>query len=334
MLFGNCIIVKGYHESIICDLEKGRFLPTSNKILDVIKVNETNRLPITEIKNHYNNKFDNGIDVLFDYLIKQGYGFFTKTPDFFPKISLEWDSPFPLTNSVIEIEKDSLSLGINGIMQIVKIGCQAIEIRLLSDIDINSIKKILDIINASRTSCVYLIIKYNPKINSDFLTELYLKWDFISSIVVHTAPKIEKISKSLPDDLKERITIKNTKLYGEKVLSKLNPIMVINLDSFTEAINYNLGLNRKLSINSKGEIKNYLNHKKVFGNIFCDKIEEILDSHTFIEKWFVTKDQIAICKDCQYRYFCMDNSDLIVKKGHYHRITKCNFNPYKNTWDS
>jgi len=51
------------------------------------------------------------------------------------------------------------------------------------------------------------------------------------------------------------------------------------------------------------------------------------------EKRFISNDIIEKCKDCQYRYMCLSNSDIEEKAGKFHKINSCTFNPYENKWE-
>lgn len=46
----------------------------------------------------------------------------------------------------------------------------------------------------------------------------------------------------------------------------------------------------------------------------------------------VKKDLIETCKDCEYRYMCLDNRKTQENKGKYSYENKCNYNPYSSTW--
>lgn len=49
--------------------------------------------------------------------------------------------------------------------------------------------------------------------------------------------------------------------------------------------------------------------------------------------WNITKDQIEVCKNCEFRYICPDNRiPLKRKENDYYHQTDCNYDPYKNKW--
>lgn len=43
--------------------------------------------------------------------------------------------------------------------------------------------------------------------------------------------------------------------------------------------------------------------------------------------------EIEKCKDCQYRYQCISNSNIKEIEAKYSKIDSCNFDPYQNVWN-
>jgi MoaA/NifB/PqqE/SkfB family radical SAM enzyme len=53
----------------------------------------------------------------------------------------------------------------------------------------------------------------------------------------------------------------------------------------------------------------------------------------FIENWNISKDEVEICRDCEYRYACTDCRAFTDKKANkYARPSRCNYNPYQGLW--
>ncbi len=332
LLYGACIPVEGIAESIIYDLSRCCYLPLSNLIYDVVHVCESNGYSIEQIKEHYNGQYDAGIDELFKYLYNKGYGFYTNEPQLFSKISLEWDAPYLLTNAIVEFDYTSLDVGRKAVLQLNDIGCQAIELRFLDVLSLSDISLLVEEAEHGKYECIFLYIAFSEKYSFEDILNLYMEHKLIGLLIIHSSPDDYDFSQLLPHHMDGRIKQVKKKLHSNSadIISLSN--MIINIKSFTEAWNYNLGLNRKVSITSKGEIKRYLNHKKVFGYIGTDSIVDVINQKSFQEWWYVTKDRIEVCRDCQYRYMCVDNSEIVVAGEKYKRNGICDFNPYQNKW--
>jgi hypothetical protein len=53
----------------------------------------------------------------------------------------------------------------------------------------------------------------------------------------------------------------------------------------------------------------------------------------FKKLWQITKNQIDVCKDCEYRYMCTDCRCFIKDPQNiYSQPSKCNYNPYVAKW--
>lgn len=73
--------------------------------------------------------------------------------------------------------------------------------------------------------------------------------------------------------------------------------------------------------------------EKSFGHIKDTTLIEAIDKPKFKEFWNITKDQIHVCKDSEFRYVCTDcrayieNPEDILSKP-----LKCGYNPYTGEW--
>jgi SPASM domain peptide maturase of grasp-with-spasm system len=107
-----------------------------------------------------------------------------------------------------------------------------------------------------------------------------------------------------------------------------------NIQTFTESHHHNSCLNRKISIDTEGNIKNCPSMSQSFGNIRDTTLQEALDHPDFKKYWNVTKDQIEVCKDCEFRYICTDCRAYIENpEDMYSKPLKCGYNPYTCEWE-
>ena len=71
-----------------------------------------------------------------------------------------------------------------------------------------------------------------------------------------------------------------------------------------ESQSYNTCLNRKVSIDPKGFVKNCPSTIETFGNVEDIKLKDLITNKEFIKMWGISKDQVLDCKVCEYRYIC------------------------------
>ena len=103
---------------------------------------------------------------------------------------------------------------------------------------------------------------------------------------------------------------------------------------FYESQCHNTCLNRKVCIDAEGNIKNCPAMAKSYGNIRDTTLEEAINKPGFKDLWFICKDQIDVCKDCEFRYMCTDCRAFIKDPENiYSQPAKCTYNPYICLWE-
>ncbi len=73
---------------------------------------------------------------------------------------------------------------------------------------------------------------------------------------------------------------------------------------------------------------------EVVGNINNESLEKILKTPKIREMWNITKDNVQICSDCEYRYICKDCRALsksVYSKDNF-PFPRCTYNPYLGEW--
>jgi len=329
-LYANCIAVKGARESFIFDLENESYFQIPNLLFDILEENRINDICINILKSRFQNKFDEGIDSFFNELAKNKIGFFTSTSDLYPELNRQWFSPFLITNSIIEFSKASPFNLKDILCQLNELGCLAIELRV-KDENHEIISNVLSFFKQSRFRCYVIFIEYSTnKFSEEFIK---IARSFKRIVYVHFFSAPDAFVRKYQG--KENIFANNISLEEyEKDISSSDFKINVNIEIFMEAQNFNIGLNRKVCIDEKGCIKNYINHKKVFGKVMYDDIRYIVEKKEFQEKWLINNDNIAKCKDCQYRYVCVSSSDIQRENGMFYKVNLCKFDPYINTWES
>ena len=112
---------------------------------------------------------------------------------------------------------------------------------------------------------------------------------------------------------------------------------VLNQLMYAESQQNNTCLNRKISIDKDGYIRNCPSMPQNFGNIKDTTLSDALNHPDFKKYWNVTKDMIEVCKDCEFRHICTD-CRAYTERTHFEedidlsKPLKCGYNPYTNEW--
>jgi SPASM domain peptide maturase of grasp-with-spasm system len=331
-LFACCIPVKGAERSVICDVQRGEVNLIPNDLLEIL-IDHSNQ-NVEQIKTIYGEDNKEVIDEYFDFLIKKEYGFWCDELELrlFPPINLQYETPFHITNVIWDVDESSSFDMESVILELENLGCIDLQVRFFCLTSLDYLLRLCELFENKRVKSIHLILKYNLSIDKDEYVKICKKYLRICAITIHSAPKNESIDLKIDN---------NTFIaFTQQVISDVSHCGVIdsryfiaNLPLFTEAQKHNTCLNRKISIDVNGEIKNCPSMTKSYGNIKDTTLAQALEKEGFKDMWYIHKDQIEVCKDCEFRYICTDCRAYIQDPNNiYSKPAKCSYNPYTATW--
>lgn len=327
-LFSNCVPVKGAKRSIICDLQRNTYHLIPNGLYEILS--DHNDLTIEQIKSLYNHNYDEIIEQYFGFLYEHEYIFDCKKSDFklFPPLSMEWHEPHKITNCIIDSKENSNHDFQNIFSQLEEIMCPYLQLRFYYEVPFKDLVSIVSKLENSSVISVELIIKKSDLYSIENLKNLMSDFPRVNLIFLHSSEKFEVTEKdenqvgnivNIPDKLESASDCGNI---GRNYFS-------VNVKTFTESQNLNTCLNRKISIDVSGEIKNCPSMVKSYGNIANIKLEKVIEKKDFKEIWAISKDKIEVCKDCEFRHVCTDCRAFIEDNANiYSKPLKCPYNPY------
>jgi SPASM domain peptide maturase of grasp-with-spasm system len=338
-LYSNCLPVKGKNNSIICDLQRNDYEFIPNDLFNILKKFDGKK-SVDEIKFIFENLYDDIIDEYFNFLFEKEFIFFTNTPKYFPKMDLSFHYPFEVSNAIIEIGVSSDYNIFKTLIKLDNINCKFIEIRFNNSILISKIEDILDFVSSSKMiiSSISFIVPFSDNLKEDFVQKLITNYPRLSSLIIYNSP-VEYYIK--PDKNSGALVVYTTKNIGNnKHCGKINPHnFTSNIQMYTESVNHNSCLHKKISIDAEGNIKNCPAMSQSYGNIKDTTLEEALHQKDFKQYWNITKDEIEVCKDCEFRYICTD-CRAYTERTHINKDQldvskplKCGYNPYTGEWE-
>ena len=323
-LFSNCISVKGNNRATICDLHRSKiyFIPNSLYYL----LTQQKNACFDEIIMLYPNDTVI-IKEYFDFLLNHELGFWCDSPNNFPDLNLEWDSPEIINNAIIEA--DNLFNQYDSIInQLIDMHCKFLEIRFYNLTDLSLVTLILEIIRKRRIRGIVIYYKFKDEKELNEISKLVRTNLRIGKFIIHSTPKHIETDN-------DRIEFNNQPIDSNISCGNiLQNYFSVSINTFTEAQKHNTCLNRKISITADGFIKNCPSMKENYGHISNTTLKEALEHPDFKKYWYVHKDQIEVCKDCEFRYICTDcrayieDPDNILSKP-----LKCGYNPYTCEWE-
>ncbi len=333
-LFSNCIPIKGYLNSIICDLQRELYYPIPNDLYDLLTELENSNFE--NIISHYGIDNETIIYEYIDFLTEHELIQFLSTSDYdrFPKMELMWESPSIITNAVIHLDINNiLSLQIT-FAELQKLGCKNLEliVNVNNELGFEKILKHLsNYVSESKFSCINITSNF---IDIDYLMHLdSVIWleNRLGVLIIYNAPHSKVLKEGSMNSV---YLIKQNIFYPLSCGQVSLPYLHANVPLFTEAQQHNTCLNRKISIDVNGEIKNCPSMAKSYGNIKDTTLAEAIEKPGFKDLWFINKDKIHVCKDCEFRYICTDCRAYIENpEDIYSKPLKCGYNPYTAEWE-
>ena len=334
-IFSCCNLVRGANRVSVYDSQRSEiyFLPLS--ILSLIDF----KFMTIDI-NYYRQSLESESLIVFEeyilFLLENEIAFICKEEEIenFPEINAEYLFPSHISNIVI----DSCGHEINFIddfflRQLEMLCCNYIQLRFFGEITMKELQLILDRLNPTQLKAIEIILPWqqcwseenalpfikanrkvrNLNITNALVTKIVQKEDYLDGALVYSEQKVDK------------------SIYcGVVQLEQFS----VNSLHFAESQQHNTCLNRKIAIDIEGNIKNCPSMVKSYGNIKDTSLIDVVNNPEFQKVWHIKKDEIAKCKDCEFRHICTDCRAYVENpEDQYSAPLKCGYNPYTCEWE-
>jgi hypothetical protein len=314
-----CIPVKGYNRAIIYDILRKDYFFVPNEYYTILNTNDF--IPFLKIKDTDERQ------ELVNFLIQEEIIFELSDPDQrkrFTPLDRNLHTPNQFSNLVVHANIDHNFFDFIAEEYLMNISIIAPEL------DANLLK-IVEKINTLETDGIYLYIEnFNAELFEEYC-EAFSAHQLVFSVNffgTSTTAKTKLISNIYYNFFEESFADYKSKL----TIDKLD----INGEHFFEAYNYHSYYFGKIYIDAAGHIKNGLNNSASYGNIQCMSKAQFLNtisSSAFLELGNIKKSDTLVCKDCEFRYMCVDSRVPIKGDEKWYHETECRYNPFMSKWD-
>ena len=341
IISSSCKITKGKKRSLIVDYLRKELYFIPNDYYELLS--NIDRKTIKYAFNYVNKDNHDDLVNFINYLIENEIIFLNKNLDLFPVISNELEENYYLRDAIIEIEdnQSSFEVFVKTINQLQDLGCNDLQIRFPLKISTNFILMILDEIDKKNINYVELHINFNENINEDFLLGLIEKYSVVSHIFVYGFSCDKIVTHKIKKKDYYPLLLGNI-YYIKDTFDNANGCGKINKESlefnsiyrYNELKKRNGCLFKKVTIDKCGNIKNCPLMSMSYGNIKNDQIKDIIKLPSFLFLGNIKKDDIDVCKECEFRYACSDCRAFIQNYNNiYSKPLKCGYNPDTCTWE-
>jgi SPASM domain peptide maturase of grasp-with-spasm system len=330
-LFASCVPVRGAARSTLCDLQHARFELIPNGMHEILT--EHRGRTVAEVKAAYGHQFDSVVDEYFDFLVERGFGFWTREPDAFPDLDLEWERPERITNSIVDVGPSSRHDFASIFRQLDDLGCKALQLRFFRACGVDEVSSILRHARAGRLRSVELLVPHAAEWDFAGVERLCAGHPRVSAVFVHSSPAT---APARPTATGAHVFFMTDRVDSAWHCGQVHPdYFVAAMEPFTEALRYNSCLNRKMSVDEHGEIRNCPALPASFGNVANTSLHAALAHEEFEALWRINKDQIDVCRDCEFRYVCTDCRAFVSDDAdRFSKPSRCAYDPYTAEWAS
>jgi len=331
--YSSCVLVRGFRRSVIYDLQLGDFYFITNKLYEILYENDN--LDFEIIKSNYSKDVHSIIDEYISFLIEKNVIFECEpeVAELFIDLPTEWDYPGEISSAVIELDSNTIIPLEKIINDLETLGCQDLQIKLFDKDILIGFEEKLDLFEGTIIKSIELLVE-SPIGYSDLYEvaeSLCKKYPRIYN-VIFCGTELNKNIKINPNNMGNIVLTKYSLNIGveERKVAMLNGF-IPNIFKYTEALSFNLYFNKKIYIDRLGKVKNGEYQLNNFGDVREKSILEICTTEEFKKLGNVEKDQIKVCKDCEFRYMCVDfriperDSD----SEYFYYKNPCNYDPYK-----
>jgi SPASM domain peptide maturase of grasp-with-spasm system len=329
ILHPTCFPVKGAKRSVILDLQRQElsFIPNDLYYL----LNNCNKKRLREIYSAYSESEKETVEEYIEFLISNEFAFLGSQHDanLIDELDLQWDYFGRVSNGIFEFATHSEEYFELFCEQLNKLGCSAIQIISYDfEITINRLEKILNHLQVlSFIDHIELVLPYSTLYSQEFFDSFFVRYFKINSVIIHSSPYNLGGQESLIVFVSEPIS--SNHLCGQVSIKDF----AFNVTHVSESMKHNTCLNRKISVDKNGNIKNCPSMLPSFGHISNTPLKDVISKGAFKDIWNVNKDQIEVCKDCEFRHICTDcRAHTENPNNLYSKPAKCKYDPYSATW--
>lgn len=330
-LFANCIPVDGASRSTICDLQRGEIHIIPNDLYLILQ--ELEIKSIEKIKEIYGEDNIFVICEYIDFLIEKELGFICDEDEveLFPKLDIHFEAHSEVMNAIIDVDQYEQPFE-KIIAELSYLRCSYLEIRCFSIVSMNFLNNIMKLLEGSPIKGVIFFVMYSPQLTEQEIATFCGNYLRVKSVTVHSTPFLY-ISSCNSIDNKNIIFISEI-IKDERHCGFINPkYFSINIETFSESQKHNTCLNNKLSIDKNGYIRNCPASKNNFGHIESNFLIDVIRNSVFTSSWHINKNEIDICKICEFRHVCTDCRALIKDENNFlSKPINCTYDPYKAIW--
>jgi SPASM domain peptide maturase of grasp-with-spasm system len=341
-LYADCFAVRGACKSAIYDLTRHEIVRFPSAYLDILDAAQKDTVG-SVLSRAQDEPSRQSMVEFFELLIQKEFINLTVDPGVLPGIKEVWDSPCHIQNAIIDI-KDHAHDFESIFKQLDQLGCEIVQIRCFTNLhSLDEMQNIVALASHTSVQGVELLLKYDPRYSDEAYVRFMESVPIVSLLTIHSSPVDRELVTTFGCGNEAEASISKKLFLVKDRISSEHHCGVIHAGNVTpptaalffENRLHNGCLNRKISIDAEGSIKNCPSMSASFGHHTRTRLRDVAMDNRFRSAWHIKKDMIKQCQDCEFRYACTDcRAYLQDPRDILSKPLKCGYDPYTGTWDN
>lgn len=333
LLYECCQLTKGYGRTLLVDMQRKNIEFLDNELYELLTF-KARKNTVREMLGAYSDEDKQIVTEYIEYLLAGEYAFLCEKAEvaFFTSLNKEWDYFSVINNCILDIDTPALDFHLYEkiFRELDALGCENLQIRCYSGISQQFLASMLDTLTSTNIFRIELLLKHTGEYTIDACKNILQQYPRINELIIHSYEK-EEIVKLESDQI---FFLTEQNISDESHCGIISTAYFnIDIQHFTESFGHNTCLNRKVGIDSKGNIKNCPSLKNIYGNIATDSITDVVHTEPFRATWFIAKSQVETCKICEFRNICTDCRAFHQEDINTNKPYKCTYDPIEMVWN-
>jgi SPASM domain peptide maturase of grasp-with-spasm system len=328
-LFAGCLPVRGARRTVIVDTQRQKhyFVPNglhallgSGHYFDVQAALAAHAEQQEVVRQYV------------DFLLQHELAFLTDEVERFPSLDLTFGSPETISNAVIDVDAGSgfdfgqLAAQLSGLK------CKALQLRFADEWSCAQLQQVLTAFADSTLRHVEVFAPDHPSFGETALADLAREVPRLNVLNLYGAAT-NTVRWYRKYDL--RVVYVQEQLRFPGCCGVVQPhYFTYNITHVTEAAAHNSCLHKKIAVDARGNIKNCPSMSRSFGNVREHTLAAAVEQPAFRQVWDITKEQVRVCQDCEFRLICTDCRAYTEDPADaYSKPLKCGYDPYAARWE-
>lgn len=309
-IYAFCFITKGKSLFSIYDSVRHTIHQFDIWLYDIANYHLRNKT-INKLMLDYNIEEQKYISEFVNYITENDLGRFVDDISLFPLLKEEWDKPYKVKKAIIDIK--NIWHNLDAIFtDLTELLCPKIEIRFYRSVSIEELNILMSVFSKHNFAALYILLPLENNNTKEYIEGLlsiverdYRVYFNIYGVTDHVKTSVYELQQEILP-LSNNLVCSTKLIYGCEDCGNINfeHLPEMSIEDVIENKLYNGCLNRVMSVDEDGNIKNCPSMRNHYGNIKDTSLLEVYYQKEFQKYWYISNSHIEGCQFCNLRVVC------------------------------